>query len=73
MKALARMFGGKGKKRTKEFPYAVPGTLRLTDENWWEATVAIDGRTLGFKIGGDVEPDAALVEHAHDIVRSVEM
>jgi hypothetical protein len=54
----------------KEFHDPVLGTLRLAEENWWEASVAIDGRTLGFKIGGKIEPDSALIAHARDIVRS---
>ena len=70
LKALTQLFGGKGKERTKEFHDAVLGTLRLAEEDWWEATVAIECRNLGFKIGGDSEPDEILMVHARDIVRS---
>ncbi|SRR6266581_3531460 len=50
------------------FQDEVLGPLHLTDG--WEATVEINGKKLGFKIGGYIEPDAALMAHARDIVRS---
>ena len=70
LKALAKIFGSKPKARNREHQDAVLGTLRLAEEDWWEASVMIDDRALGFKIGGDREPDAALIEHARDIVRT---
>ena len=69
-KALAQLFTGKGKERTKEIHDAVLGTLRWNEEDWWEADVRIDGRALGFKICGDCEPGAALMAHAREIFRS---
>ncbi len=68
IKSLAQMFGGR-KKRIEEFQDAVLGTLRLAEENWWETTVAVADRSVGFKIGGESKPDSALIEHARDIVR----
>jgi hypothetical protein len=70
LKALAQVFGGKRKERTKELHDALLGTLRLAEGDWWEATIEVEGKKLGFKIGGDRKPDTALIEHAHDIVRS---
>jgi hypothetical protein len=50
----------------------VLGELRLSDDaDWWEGTTTIGGRTIGFKFGGKAKPDAKLVTHAHDIVRSL--
>lgn len=70
LKALAQMFRGKAKKRAREFHDPVLGTFHLADEDLWKATVEVEGRKLGFMIGGDREPDMALIEHARDIVRS---
>jgi hypothetical protein len=45
--------------------------LRLSENaDWWEAAVAVRGRAVGFKIGGDAEPSLELIAHAHDIVRA---
>ena len=60
-------FGYKRSKHTEKIHHPVLGDLCLSD--YWEATVTVHGKTLGFKIGG-LEPDAVLVEHACDIVRS---
>ncbi len=47
------------------------GPLTLDEyDDWWNCAVWIAEQTIGFKIGGDVEPNGALVAHAHDIVRS---
>ncbi|HTB84433.1 MAG TPA: hypothetical protein VK742_12325 [Candidatus Sulfotelmatobacter sp.] len=46
----------------------VLGKLKLSEEGWWEARVAIGGKSVGFKIGGSKEPDANLIAHARDIV-----
>lgn len=70
LKALAQMFAHKPKAPTQEHHDTVLGTLRETEEGWWEGSVAIAGRTLGFKIGGHAGPDALLIEHARSIVRS---
>jgi hypothetical protein len=49
----------------------VLGELRLSEEaDWWEGRVSVGSRMIDFNIGGDTKPDAALIEHAHDIVRS---
>jgi hypothetical protein len=69
-RALARMFGRPRQQRSEEIQDAVLGTLRLAEEGWWEGSVSIGGKTLGIKIGGDLAPDAALMEHARTIVRS---
>jgi hypothetical protein len=53
-----------------EFHDAVLGPLRLTDGGWWEANVEINGKTLGFGIGGSMQPDSVLIVHARDIVHS---
>jgi hypothetical protein len=46
----------------------VLGELRqAADGDWWESTLAIGGRSVQFQIGGDREPDAALVAHAREI------
>ena len=69
LKTLAQVFGGK-KERAREFHDDLLGALQLAEEDWWEAIVRVEDRRLAFKIGGDSEPDVALMEHAHDIVRS---
>ena len=51
---------------------AVLGELRLSDDaEWWEGHIAVGGRTVGFKIGGEGMPDTKLIAHAHDNVRSL--
>ena len=60
---------------TADWPRAVTdpvlGELRLSeDADWWESSVTVEVKTVGFKIGGEGKPDARLVSHAHDIVRS---
>jgi hypothetical protein len=69
-KALSKMLGGKQQERIKEFHDPVLGTLRLTEEEWWEASVSINGKTIRFHIGGDAEPNDGLVAQAHDIIRT---
>ncbi len=63
------------KKRTTDEPRSVTdpvlGELRLSENaQWWEGRVTIGNKTIGFKIGGKAKPDAALLAHAYDIVRS---
>ena len=51
---------------------SVLGELRLSDEAaWWEGRATIGSKTVGFMIGGEGKPDARLIAHAHDIVRSL--
>src|SRR5687767_3561640 len=48
----------------------VLGELRLSeDADWWEATVNVGNCAIQFCIGGEGEPDANLLSHAHDIIR----
>jgi hypothetical protein len=50
---------------------SVLGELRLSeDADWWEGNVALEGKSVGFKIGGWRKPDQKLLGHAYDIVRS---
>jgi hypothetical protein len=63
------MFGSKRSKRAEKIHHPVLGDLLPADGEWWETTLAINGAPVGFKIGG-LEPDAVLLEHACDIVRS---
>src|SRR5215510_12654487 len=61
---------------TADWPRSVSdpllGELRLSDDaQWWEGRTIVDNRTVGFTIGGKGKPDARLIAHAHDIVRSL--
>jgi len=50
---------------------SVLGELRLSDDaEWWECSTTVGSNKIGFQIGGEGEPDAGLLAHAHDIVRS---
>ena len=69
LKALSRIFGTKPKEGVRQVHDPVLGTLRLAGEGWWEATVVLDGRSLGFKIGDNNGPDPALMDHARDLLR----
>jgi hypothetical protein len=70
LKILVELFRGKRKERVEQIQDAVLGVLRLNEEGrWWETTVTVDNSRLGLKIGGDHEPDPALIEHGRDIVR----
>jgi hypothetical protein len=42
------------------------------EERWWEATVKVGDQTIGFTLGGDLEPDPALLEHARQIVAELD-
>jgi hypothetical protein len=56
--------------RTEKVEDAVLGPLHLSeDEDWWEATVVVGNKVVGFKIGGDSEPSHELIAHARDIVQ----
>jgi hypothetical protein len=55
---------------TERVTDSVLGSLSWADEDWWVATVNVEGRSLGFKIGGDTRPAPELLAHARDIVRS---
>ncbi len=69
-KSFEEIFGNKKQPQVAEFDDAVLGKLRLTEEGWWEANVAIAGKRIGFTIGGDMEPNSVLIAHARDIVQS---
>src|SRR3569832_390952 len=68
LKSLSQMLASRGKERIKEHQDAVLGTLQLAEENWWQTTIAVADRSVGFKIRGESKPDPALIEHARDIV-----
>lgn len=58
-----------------EWPHSVSdpvlGELRLSqDADWWEGKITVEGKSVGFKIGGRGKPDQKLLDHAYDIVRS---
>jgi len=58
-------------KRITEFEDPILGKLLLSeDEDWWEGSVKIKEKRIGFKIGGNSEPSRKLLVHAHDIIRS---
>src|SRR5262245_24577699 len=40
------------------------------DGNCWKGEILIGGETIGFKIGGEAQPDPGLLAHARDIVKS---
>src|SRR5687768_14860048 len=70
LNALRRLFGGNRVEKVQEYPDPILGTLRLSDDrDCWHATVTVGDKTVGFIIGGEAEPDAALAAHASDIVR----
>src|SRR5436190_10200821 len=49
----------------------VLGEVRLSEDvTWWEGSVTLEGKPVGFKIGGRGRPGPKLLEHAHEIVRS---
>jgi len=49
------------------------GELLLNqDATWWDAFPEITGKKINFQIGGTGSPDAALIQHAHDIIDSYE-
>jgi len=49
----------------------VLGQLRLSqDADWWEASMLINSKLIGFKIAGDGVPHPMRIAHAHEIVRS---
>jgi hypothetical protein len=57
------------RNRLREFADVILGTLRPEPENgWWRAVVHIDGQNMEFPLGGDAEPNPALLAHAHDIL-----
>ena len=67
---LKRLLHGRSADWTPEVEDPVLGTLKLAQgEDWWDATVAIDGQALVFHIGGSGVPDPALVSRAHEIYR----
>lgn len=68
---LRDLFPSKRAAQHEQVEDPVLGVLRLDDDgNWWEAQLEINGKTIGFKIGGDTVPAPALIAHAHHIVRS---
>ena len=47
----------------------VLGELQLNeDATWWESVVGLSEQAITFQIGGEGEPDAALLAHAYDII-----
>lgn len=71
LNALRQLFGGKRVEKVPELADPVLGTLRLSDDrDCWHATVIVGDRPLGVIIGGEAEPDPALVAHAQAIIQS---
>ena len=60
---------------TADWPRSVSdpvlGELRLDDDAQWQGRTTVGGRSIAFTIGGRGRPDARLIAHAHDIVRSL--
>jgi len=38
------------------------------EERWWRASAEVSGRKIAFTLGGDLEPNPALLAHARKIV-----
>jgi hypothetical protein len=69
---IKKLFGDPTADWPRSVTDAVLGELRLSaDADWWEGRAAVGSKTVGFKIGGEGRPDAKLLAHAHDIVRSL--
>ncbi len=50
----------------------VLGELSLSnDAESWECQVSVDGKTVGFKLGGQDQPDARLIAHARELAQSL--
>src|SRR6185369_8100589 len=68
IKFIKKLFGG---KKVEEVQDPVLGKLRFSDDgDWWQAKVKIGNKEIGFNIGGNTVPDAALIAHAHEILNS---
>ena len=65
---MANIFGNKKSPKGEDSFDLVLGSLIYSDESWWEATVAIGERKIGFKIGGEAKPALGIISHANDIV-----
>ena len=58
---------------TKGWPRSVQdaklGELKLSDDaEWWEGSVELGGRQVGFKIGGEGKPDERMLQAAYGII-----
>jgi len=58
--------------RTVDWPHTVQdpvlGELRLSEDgSWWEGGALLGDRTIELKVGGEGQPDGALLEHARRI------
>ena len=67
---VKKLFGGQHEEKTCEVSDTILGKLKLSEEGWWEASVTLGAKSVGFKIGGKKEPDANLIAHAKDIVKT---
>jgi hypothetical protein len=66
---LKKLLGTSVAKSSCPVSDPILGELRLSEGgNWWEGSTTVSGESVGFKIGGGVAPDAALLTHAHEIV-----
>lgn len=67
---LKKLFAERRADWKRSVSDSVLGELVLSsDGDWWESTITLDGSAVQFQLGGDREPNAALISHAHDIVR----
>src|SRR5262245_61645329 len=58
--------------RVRVRPHPALGVLRLSDDgDWWETEVATETGRIAFKIGGEREPDPALLAHAVEILNDI--
>ncbi|MEX1232049.1 MAG: hypothetical protein WEB58_17525 [Planctomycetaceae bacterium] len=68
---LRRIWFAQRINRLAEVYDHVLGTLALSEDgDSWETKVPIGGKEIEFIIGGDVRPDAALMDRARVIVRN---
>jgi hypothetical protein len=69
---IQKLFKAPTANRARSVSDSVLGELRLSDDaDWWEGSVEVDGKRVGFNIGGKGKPDAKLIAHAHDIVSTL--
>jgi hypothetical protein len=68
---IKKLFSNPSRECPRSVIDPVLGELQLSDDAmWWACSALVGSRTVGFKIGGESKPDARLIAHAHDIIRS---
>lgn len=71
LKFLKAFFTAPTKDWRRNVSDPVLGELILNNEaTCWDAWPEVDGKKVNFQIGGEGEPDPALIKHAHDIIKS---